>query len=210
MSRVAAIFDVDRTLVHGHTERLFFRHLVACGALSRRAALGFLARLAVRPEERFRDKSYLAGLLTERVLSLAAECFRQRIRPRLSPAGLACLQEHRVRGHAIILLTGSLVFLLRPLKELAGADWLIATELVENGGRFTGQIQGLHPRGINKALLVAELSRRQGLDLSRSFAYGDHIADTPLLESVGYPVVVNPCRRLGLLARERGWPIRSF
>lgn len=210
MNRAAAIFDVDRTLVHGHTERLFFRHLLACGMLSRGAALAFLARLAVHPGERFRDKSYLAGLLADRVLPLASECFRQRIQPRLSAAGLACLAEHRALGHAIVLLTGSLVFLLRPLQEMAGADWLIATELVENRGRFTGEIRGLHPRGVNKAILVEKLARRQGLDLSCSFAYGDHIADTPFLESVGHPVAVNPCRRLSLLARERCWPIRFF
>ena len=34
MSRVAAIFDVDQTLVHGYTERLFFRYLLRPGCLS--------------------------------------------------------------------------------------------------------------------------------------------------------------------------------
>jgi len=210
MSRVAAIFDVDRTLVQGHTERLFFQHLVSCGLLSPGAALGFLARLAVSPRERHRNKSYLAGQRVEGVLSLAAECFRDLILPRVSPVGLARLKEHRAAGHAVVLLTGSLIFLLKPLKELSGADWLIATELVENGGRFTGEIRGLHPRGKNKAILVEELARRHNLDLARSFAYGDHLTDLPLLELVGHPVAVNPGRRLRQLARQRRWPIQRF
>ncbi len=210
MGRVAAIFDVDRTLVNTHTERLFFRHLLACGCLSRWEALQYLTRLALHPGRRYHDKSYLAGLRVDGVLPLAAECFRQRILPRVSPSGLARLAEHRALGHVVVLLTGSLVFLLRPLQELAGAEWLIATELEQTNGCFTGEIKGLHPRGANKAFLVARLARQQDLDLSRSFAYGDHIADIPLLEAVGHPVVVNPSRRLWRLARQRRWPIRHF
>jgi HAD superfamily hydrolase (TIGR01490 family) len=210
MARVAAIFDVDRTLVQGHTERLFFRHLVSCGLISPGAALTYLARLAMSPAERHRDKSYLAGQRVEGVLPRAQECFREQILPRISPVGLACLKEHQAAGHAIVLLTGSLVFLLRPLQELAGAEWLIATELVENSGHFTGEIRGLHPRGKNKAILVQELARRHSLDLSRSYAYGDHLSDLPLLELVGHPVAVNPRRRLRRLARQRRWPIRQF
>jgi HAD superfamily hydrolase (TIGR01490 family) len=210
MSQVAAIFDVDRTLVNGYTERLFFRHLLASGLLSGRSALAFLARLALHPGGRFQDKSYLAGLQVEGVRHLAAECFRQRILPRLSGPGLACLRKHRASGHRIILLTGSLGLLLRPLQGFAGAEWLIATELQENGGRFTGEIRGLHPRGPNKARLVTDLAQRHRLDLSRSFAYGDHLADIPLFESVGHPAVVNPCRRLSFLARERSWPVLYF
>ena len=33
MSRIAAIFDVDQTLIQGCTERLFFRYLVRWGLL---------------------------------------------------------------------------------------------------------------------------------------------------------------------------------
>lgn len=210
MARVAAIFDVDQTLVQGYTERLFFWHLLSCGLLTPRAALAYLARLAVSPGKRHCNKSYLAGQRVEGILHRARECFREQILPRLSPVGLACVREHQAAGHAIVLLTGSLIFLLRPLQELAGAEWLIATELVENGGHFTGEIRGLHPRGPNKAILVQELARRQDLDLSRSYAYGDHLSDLPLLELVGHPVAVNPRPRLRRLAQRRRWPIRHF
>ncbi|RJR40181.1 MAG: hypothetical protein C4567_11020 [Deltaproteobacteria bacterium] len=79
-----------------------------------------------------------------------------------------------------------------PLKEKLGADWLIATEVGQNASRFTGELTGLHPRGENKPTLLVELSRAQGLDLSRSFAYGDHFQDFHLFRRIGFPVVVNP------------------
>jgi HAD superfamily hydrolase (TIGR01490 family) len=210
MGMVAAIFDVDKTLVQGSTERLFFRYLVRHQKLRTTQAMAYLARLASRPEERFRDKSYLKGLGVEETEALARRCHEEMIAPRLSLQALACLEEHKAQGHRIVLLTGSLSFLIIPLKEMVAADWLIATEPARDERCFTGEIAGLHPRGKNKELLVLDLSQRQGFDLSLSYAYGDHFEDRSLFGRVGYPVAVNPSWRLKRLARKRRWPIRYF
>jgi HAD superfamily hydrolase (TIGR01490 family) len=210
MNSVAAVFDVDQTLVQGYTERLFFRRLVRQGLLSIPQALNYLGHLAWNPQDRFLDKSYLGGLDVEEVTGLARQCYQEEISPRVSMHGLACVLEHQARGHAIALLTGSLSFLLLPLKEELGADWLIATEAARQNGKFTGGITGLHPRGPNKLLLLRELSRVQALDLSQCYAYGDHIQDLHLLRHIGHPVAVNPSWRLKRLARRHRWPIRYF
>jgi len=210
MDRIAAIFDVDQTLIQGSTERLFFKYLVDRGLLPVSRALSYLGRLACNPQERFRDKTYLQGLPVEDIHRLARQCYQEHIAPRLSAVGLACVREHQAQGHEIVLLTGSLAFLMAPLKEELDADWLIATEVVKNGRFFTGKIAGLHPRGENKLRLLLDLSRAQNLDLSRSFAYGDHLQDLHLLCRIGHPVAVNPSWRLKRLARRHSWPIRSF
>ncbi len=210
MRRVAAIFDVDQTLVQGCTERLFFRYLIRHAFLSLPQALTFLGHLACNPQARFQDKSYLAGLTVSEVLGLAQQCYREEIAPRVSRRGISCALGHRDSGHTVILLTGSLSFLLLPLKEELGAHWLIATEVGRDNGRFTGKIQGLHPRGENKLRLLRELALGQGLDLRRSYAYGDHIQDQHLFRSIGYPVAINPCWRLRRQARRQRWPIRYF
>jgi HAD superfamily hydrolase (TIGR01490 family) len=210
LSRAAAIFDVDQTLVHGHTERLFFRYLVRQGVLGVGQALAYLACLALNPRGRFADKSYLAGLGAPEVLRLARRCYREEIAPRVSRPGLACILEHQAQGHVVILLTGSLAFLLRPLQEDLGADWLIASEVGQENGRFTGQLQGLHPRGENKLRLLLDLALSQGLDLSQSYAYGDHLQDLHLFRNIGHPVAVNPSWGLKRQAQRRRWPIRHF
>jgi putative phosphoserine phosphatase / 1-acylglycerol-3-phosphate O-acyltransferase len=210
MSRVVAIFDVDQTLVQGYTERLFFRYLVRQGRLSVARALTYLGQVARRPQDRFQDKSYLEGLKVEEVVPLARRCYREDIAPRVSPEGLACVLEHQAQGHAIALLSGSLSLLLTPLQEDLGADWLIATELQRQDGRFTGEIAGLHPRGPNKLWLLQKLARTHGLDLSQSYAYGDHIQDSYLFRSIGHPVAVNPSWRLKVKARRHSWPVRYF
>jgi HAD superfamily hydrolase (TIGR01490 family) len=210
MSRVVAIFDVDQTLIQGNTERIFFRYLVRQRLISVPQALSFLGQLAYRPQGRFQDKSYLAGLEVEEVALLAKRCYQKDIAPRVSPDGLACLLEHQIQGHAVALLSGSLTLLLTPLKEELGADWLIATELQRLNGKFTGEIAGLHPRGLNKLFLLQDLSSAHGFDLSHSYAYGDHIQDAHIFRSIGNPVAVNPSWRLRLQARKHHWPIRYF
>ena len=210
MNRVVAIFDVDQTLVQGYTERFLFRYLVRRGLLSLPRALAYLGQVARRPRARFQDKSYLGGLPVEDVVNLARQCYREDIAPRVSPAGLACVLEHQAQGHAIVLLSGSLSLLLKPLQEELGADWLIATELQRQNGRFTGAIAGLHPRGPNKLQLLQKLARAQGFDLSQAYAYGDHIQDSYLLRSIGHPVAVNPSRALKREAHHHHWPIRYF
>ena len=211
MSRVIAIFDVDQTLVLGYTERLFFRHLVRRRLLSVPRALVYLGQVARRPQQRFQDKSYLEGLPVEEVVRLARQCYREDIAPRVGrQAARACVLEHQAQGHAIALLSGSLSLLLTPLKEELGADWLIATELQRENGRFTGAIAGRNPRGPNKLWLLQELALTHGFDLSQAYAYGDDIQDSYLFRSVGYPVAVNPSWRLKLKARQHGWPIRYF
>jgi putative phosphoserine phosphatase/1-acylglycerol-3-phosphate O-acyltransferase len=82
--------------------------------------------------------------------------------------------------------------------------------LAQRNRVFTGEIAGLHPRGENKRLLLEELARRHGLDLTCSFAYGDHEEDIPFLCCVGQPVAVNPTRTLQRLAQQHRWPIRYF
>jgi HAD superfamily hydrolase (TIGR01490 family) len=210
MRRVVAIFDVDQTLVRGYTERLFFRYLVRQGRLRRSQALVYLARIACRPQNRFHDKSYLGGLRVEEVVRLARQCYQENIAPRVSPKAMACVLEHQAQGHAVALLSGSLAMLLTPLQEALGADWLIATELQRQDGQFTGAIAGLHPRGANKLRLLLQLSQTQGLDLSRSYAYGDDIQDSYLFGAVAHPVAVNPSWRLKYKARKHRWPIRYF
>jgi HAD superfamily hydrolase (TIGR01490 family) len=210
MGQVAAVFDIDQTLVQGYTERLFFRYLIRHGLLGLTQALTYLGGLALRPQMRFEDKGYLEELPVAEVIGLARRCYQEEIAPRVSRKGINCVLEHQDQGHVVVLLTGSLTFLLLPLKEELGAEWLIATEVGQDDDRFTGKIKGILPRGQNKLRLLMDLALAQGFDLGRSYAYGDHIQDLYLFRSIGHPVAVNPSWRLKLQARRRRWPIRYF
>jgi HAD superfamily hydrolase (TIGR01490 family) len=125
----------------------------------------------------------------------------------LFPPALERLREHRRQGHRVVLVTGALEYVMRPLAEHVEAHDLIAMHLADSDGVCTGEL-GRAPIGDEeKAVLVRSYAQRHGIDLGRSFAYGNSFGDAPMLGCVGGAVAVNPDRRLRRLAAEKGWPV---
>jgi phosphoserine phosphatase len=75
---------------------------------------------------------------------------------------------------------------------------------------MTGKPKGLVCVDQNKKRLTLRLAENIGLDLEKSYAYGNHQSDLPLLETVGHPHVVEPCTILEKVAHQRSWPILTF
>ena len=214
---VAAVFDVDRTLVPvTTTERIFIRYLFRKRVLGPRAMLNtfvFLARQfpRVTPFEAIRrQRAYLAGQPYEKMRRLARACFETDIKPRISRAGLEAISEHKAQGHTVVLLSGSLDFLLEPLQEYVGADHLIAAHMEVANGRLTGRIVGDYPYGTYKAVLIRHFAQEHGFDFSRSYAYADHHTDHEVLRLFGNPIVINPKAKMLEIARREGWPTKDF
>src|SRR5688500_4804615 len=146
---VVAVFDVDRTLVPvTTTERIFIRYLfrkrmLGLGAIAK--TFLFMGRKLGKasPFEAIRrERAYLSGLPYEKAVRLARRCFETDIKPRISRAGMQAIREHKEQGHQVVLLSGSLDFLLEPFKEYVGADHLIAANMEVVDGKLTGQIVG--------------------------------------------------------------------
>jgi len=216
---IAAVFDVDRTLLPDTTaERLFLRYLTAQRELGLRDLLRtawfVLRRLPAREpgawQQARRHRPYLTGKDVARLDQLGRRCFEDVIRPRLARAGAERLAAHRAAGHVTLLLSGSLPFLLRPMADAVGADEVIGSMLAARGARLIGRLEGLHPYGADKLKLVEQFAGTRGIELPLSYAYADHHSDEQLLQGVGHPVAVNPHPRLRTLAESRGWPIEQW
>ncbi len=214
---VAAVFDVDRTLVPiTTTERIFIRYLLRKRVLGARAIAQtafFIVRQMPRisPFETIRrQRAYLAGQPFEKMQRLARDCFESDIRPRLSQAGLEAIKEHKAKGHSIVLLSGSLDFLLEPLQEYVGADHLIAARMEVKDCKLTGKIMGSYPYGAYKAVLMRHFAEEHGLVFADSYAYADHHTDHEVLSLFGNPVVINPKPRMLEIATREGWTVKDF
>jgi HAD superfamily hydrolase (TIGR01490 family) len=145
-----------------------------------------------------------------RIKALARDCYDAVIKPRRFREVEACIAEHRAAGRRIVLVTGSLDFIMAPLAEDLRADDVIASSLVEANGRFTGELDGPPIGQEEKRRRVLEFARANAIDLSQSYAYGDAIADLPMLEAVGFPHTVNPDKALGAVAKTRGWTVHHW
>jgi len=120
------------------------------------------------------------------------------------------VRKHIDAGHTVALVTGTADFIAHPVARMLGVPNVLATELAESGGHFTGEIVGEPLSGVRKAEVTREFAARHAVDLARSCAYGDSTADADMLAAVGSPVAVNPSRRMTRHAMRRGWDIRSW
>jgi fatty acyl-CoA reductase len=215
---VAAIFDVDGTLVGSNVVSYFawlrmrelppaLRPLWLAAFLPKIPYYWGLDKISRAHFNRAFYKNY-AGWKPSRARHLGYESFSGFTLNRLFPDALRQLREHKAAGHRVVLLSGALDFLLEPMKDLV--DDVLCATLAEENGTFTGELSGAPVAGDARARMLASFARRRNLDLSRSYAYADSISDLPMLEAVGNPVAVNPDRRLGAAAKDRGWRVEHW
>ncbi len=207
-----AIFDIDGVLVKSSTERAFWRYLLRSRRQGPRQlisyAVSFLRCLPVAGIHVGKvNKSYLAGLDYREIETLGARFLNQWLQANWIHAAVSRLKEHQGRGDTVVLLSGTLEPLARPLAERLNVRHVIATLLNQRDGVIQSKPPVLHPFASAKLAIAEKLVRELGMDWHEVSAYGDSYHDLPLLEAAGNPVAVRPDRRLKKIALDRGWEI---
>jgi HAD superfamily hydrolase (TIGR01490 family) len=236
--KIGAFFDLDGTLLPATSlEWRFIGYLLQRDVIATACAglwmLQF-AKIFLRDPHRatHANKRYLEGVS----VSLATE-WENSLAPALSPADSlplfdAALQRitwHSAQKHHIFLVSGTLAPLARMMARRLGAYVpahieVRATELEvspclsvetdkassDSAAMWTGRIAGQHMCGKEKSRALKSLAAQHDLDLALSYAYGDSLADVPMLDCVGNPFAVNPSRSVTRIARQRGWQICAW
>lgn len=216
--RIAALFDLDKTLLNASSGQLYARYLVRHGQMSRRelvkvSAWGILNRLALLDMESL-IRRLMAGAAGQDEAAMRALCdrwFAEDVVPHITQRGTARVREHQCLGHVVALVSASTQYVVRPMAEHLGIPGqYVCTHLESVDGRFTGKVVEPVCYGEGKVVWAERFAAEQGVHLSASYFYTDSISDLPLLDRVAHPVAVNPDPRLSRLARKRGWPIERF
>lgn len=214
--RTAAVFfDVDGTLIKStivHYYAYFMRRrmhpvLYKCWYAALLMKGVYYLALDKIDRSRFNVVFYrnYRGLPVDQIRSYVADCHRDYILPHMFVEAKACVDAHRSAGRTLVLVTGSIDFILEPLAAELGVHHVIAPTLLESNGRFTGELDGRPVGEEEKARRMLAFAQAHDIDLSESYAYGDSTADLPMLEIVGHPYVVNPDKNLASIAAARGW-----
>jgi HAD superfamily hydrolase (TIGR01490 family) len=217
--RTAAFFDLDKTIIARSSAFAFSRPFFAGGLITRRAVLRsafahFLFLAGGADQDQIEGmRRYLSELCTgwdvQQVRDIVAETLEQIIQPAVYGEATALIAEHREAGRDVVVVSASGAEVVEPIGTLLGADRVIATRMVIQDGRYTGEI-AYYAYAEQKAVAIRELAVDQGYDLSECYAYTDSITDLPMLETVGHPFAVNPDKGLRRAAVARGWPVLEF
>ncbi|HWH30805.1 MAG TPA: HAD-IB family hydrolase [Mycobacteriales bacterium] len=215
--RAAAFFDLDKTVIAKSSTLAFSRPFYKGGLVNRRAVLKssyaqFVYLLqGADADQMDRMRDYLAQLCTgwpvQQVRDIVAETLHELIDPLVYAEAVALFDEHRAAGRDVVLVSSSGEEVVGPIGDMLGVDRVVATRMVVEDGRYTGEIE-FYAYGENKAQALRELAGTY--DLDASYAYTDSVTDLPMLEAVGHPHAVNPDRPLRRVALERGWPVLDF
>lgn len=212
------MFDLDNTLLGGDSDYLWGMYLCECGVLDSatyaRANAQFYAdyqagTLDINAFLQF-ALAPLAAHTDAELEAWRAGFMREKIAPILQPAAHQLLAKHRAQGDTLLIVTATNRFITAPIAEAFGVEHLIATELERANGRFTGAICGEPTFRDGKVTHLMRWLEAHAATLEGSYFYSDSINDQPLLDTVTYPVAVDPDEQLAALARERHWPIISL
>ncbi|HJR39900.1 MAG TPA: HAD family hydrolase [Nocardioidaceae bacterium] len=217
--RPAAFFDLDKTIIAKSSTLAFSRSFYAGGLISRRSVLRsayaqfvYLVGGADHDQmEKMRDflSELCAGWDVATVQEIVADTLHHIVDPLVYDEAVSLIEEHRLAGRDVIIVSASGSEVVEPIGEMLGADAVIATRMRIEDGRYTGEID-FYAYAENKAAAMRDLATSKGYDLDRSYAYSDSATDVDMLEAVGHPHAVNPDKELRRHATTRGWPILVF
>jgi HAD superfamily hydrolase (TIGR01490 family) len=214
-TRIAA-FDVDGTLIEGHSQTLFARYIVERGGASRllmvRIAWWYsLYRLGIPlPVARIQRRMVgdFAGAPIDRMHAVLDAFAEEILADRLLPDALEQLCALRRDGIHVVLVSASLDLIISRLAQIVDADGAVATRLIPPvDGKFSGRIDGEMIYGQAKVDAVRRYANERFPYWIFEAAYGDHESDQFLLAAARHAVAVNPDRRLEAVARRCGWKV---
>ncbi len=140
----------------------------------------------------------------------AAYAWHQQVRQKpgyFIQQAVAALRQHQQEGTEPVFVSGSCIDILMPLATELGVKTLLTNRLEVEQGRFTGKLLPPQTIGAGKRQAMVDFLEESDALACDCYAYGDHLSDLPLLETVGHPRVVAGNTDLVSVARHRGWPV---
>jgi HAD superfamily phosphoserine phosphatase-like hydrolase len=141
--------------------------------------------------------------------SIADDFFRESGKDSIIPEMMDLVSNYRARGITTVMITAQNDVIASPFHEHIGTDALIANRFAPRGNGYGAPVKP-YCFGKGKIELAIEYSAKRKTDLVKCAFYSDSINDLPMLNVVGFPVVIKPDRLLEKEAQERGWDIIHF
>jgi len=215
-----AIFDLDNTLLAGDSDHRWGE---------------FLCDVGLSNAEAFRQKNDafyadyqsgqldmtayldfvlepLTGMARSAVRSLQRQFVSECIEPMLLDKAFDLLNEHRIKGDTLLMMTATHAVVAEPVAARLGFEHWLGSGVGIHDDRYTGRAEGRPCFQQGKVDHLADWRSRHPdiADTDGSWFYSDSHNDLPLLSAVGHPVAVDPDDTLRAHAEANHWPIMSL
>jgi HAD superfamily hydrolase (TIGR01490 family) len=209
-----AFFDLDRTITKAVSGRVLALRAFRNGLLNRRdIATGIFISLAYRfgfaDPAKIMEKmtSWVKGLAEDELTNLCHEVVQKDLIPSIHPEVYHEIRMHKSKKARIIILSTTLTEICRKIAEHLEIDDVICSRLEIINGYLTGNPVGKLCYGDEKRLRIKEYCERNDRTPDEAWYYADAFVDFPALNFIGFPVCINPERKLENRALKKGWKI---
>ncbi len=219
MSKGAAFFDLDKTIISRSSLLAFTKPFNEAGLISRKRMMRnfvnqfFFANSGANHAQMEKMRQTLTSMVTgwdvAQTKNVINESLHSAIDPMIYDEAAELIEKHIRDGRDVIIVSTSGREIVEPIGKMLGATDVIATDMEIVDGLYTGKVS-YYAYAEKKAEAVRAIAEKNGYDLQKSFAYSDSSTDIPLLSIVGFPCVVNPDRGLRAHAEANNWPVLYF
>lgn len=211
------MFDVDDSLLDGNAGTIFTWYLYSEKLLRAdvrqklpRALYDFARRrLGEADMVALASRSHI-GIRADVLKDHARRCFERHIKKRITAEGMRTIRRHLLSGHLVLLASGSPQLIIDEIARFLNVHLAVGTRALIREGVFTDELLPPVTFREGKRERVRLALSEYDIDLSRSYLYSDSVADTPLFERVGHPVVINPKNAFRQEALRRGWEVQDW
>lgn len=204
------LVDIDGTLIEKSLERLFLRYAVRTGKIQLPRLFFKLMNegLKTPPREWLQLKlMYLNGLPIDAAQEWVEMCWNDVMSKRLKSDIVKIVRWFQDRGDRVVLLSGTPRPLALPLMTMLGISEIICAEPEKQDGKYTGRVNGIHPRGQRKVSAAQTWLRQNNCRWNQTVALANHGDDRFLLDAVKIPIAVYPDEKLRKFANLNEWMI---
>jgi len=212
--RTAAVFDVDDSLLDGNAGTIFSWYLYRERVMLPEIRAKIPRIIYEYARDRLTEQDMVEvgskcqqGLWADEIRGHAHACFERHLRKRITSGAIRQIRKHLLSGHFVLIASGSPQYIIDEVGRHLRVHAALGTRTRIVDGRITDEIIPPVVFREGKRAAVEAVMERMDLDPAQSYLYSDSIADIPLFESVGNPVVVNPKAPFREVAERRGWEV---
>lgn len=148
---------------------------------------------------------------TEKVMvDFCQVVFQQKMIKHIRPQMYKEIERHRDSGAGIIILSATFNYVCQPILDHLNLDDMICSKMRVSQGIFSGETDGPLCFGREKMIRLRNYCLDNKYSWENAYYYADSIADLDVLSIVGYPVCINPDKKLAKIAGEKSWPINIW